>query len=517
MTKRPSVLVIGAGHNGIVCSNYLAKAGYQVEVLEAQSAVGGGAATFEFADGFWAPGLINAPYGLNKKIYKDLGLRPRGSKTSEELNCIALDRDGNHLILNRFGLTGGEVSEKDINSYRIFRKEFTSYSKVLDPLMVDRPPRLKDMDRKDKFTLMRLGWNLRFGLGTGSMREFLRVGGINIYDVLNEYFDNPRLKAALAVDAVMGQRMGPRTPNTVLTYIQRIWAETQASTRLPTSKDILEELYDSAVSRGVNFRLDSKVTRIIVDEGQAAGVLLESGEKVSASIVISNADIKTTFLKLVGTQDLDAMFCHRIDNIRSEGNVAKIFLAVSKLPQFRNLEQKNFRHRLLIAPDQRYIEHAFNCVKYGECSDKPVLEITIPSLVDPTLAQKGFHVVSISAIYAPHNPNKGWSALRTVFLDNILSSIEQYAPGFVESVVAKKILTPADVEEQYNNLGGHWHHGELSLDQSFIMRPVYGASQYDTPIQGLYLCGAGTHPGGGMTGVPGHNAAKRVLELAGSA
>ena len=204
MTKRPSVIVIGSGHNGMVCSNYLAMAGYQVDVMEAKESFGGAAGEFEFAKDFRAPGLVNAAYGLNRKIYKDLKLSPQSEKAPKKIDCVALDVKGQHLILTPDGVSGHKISEADIGAYKKFKKEFTSYAKALDPLMTERPPRLKNMDRKDKKTLARLGWNLRFGLGTDSMREFLRVGGINIYDVLNEYFESRHLKAALAVDAVMG-------------------------------------------------------------------------------------------------------------------------------------------------------------------------------------------------------------------------------------------------------------------------------------------------------------------------
>ena len=515
MTNRPLAIVIGAGHNGMVCSNYLALAGYQVKVLEARESIGGSAATIEFAQGFRAPGLINSAYGLNKKIYKDLKLSPRDGLPSENIDCIALNLKGEHLTLTPDNMSGVNISQKDLCAYRNFKKEFKGYANALNQLMTDRPPRLKDMDRKDKFSLARLGWSLRFGLGKNSMREFLRVGGINIFDVLNEHFDNPHIKATLAVDAIMGQRMGPRTPNTVLTYIQRVWAQTHAAPQLSSATHILEALHDSAESAGVHFRPNSKVRRVLVDRGRAVGVQLESGEEITASIVVSNADAKTTFLQLVGTHELDAMFCHRIDHVRCEGNVAKIYYAVKRLPQFANLEQKNLRYRLLIAPDQQYVEHAFNHVKYGEYSENPVLEFTVPSLVNPALAPEGFHVIAVSAAYAPYTPKMGWNSLKSSYLNGITSKIEQYAPGFAKSVEVSKLLTPADLEEQYNNIGGHWHNGELSLDQSFMMRPVFGASQYDTPIKGLFLCGACTHPGGGITGVPGHNAAKRILELGG--
>ena len=515
MTKSQSAVVIGAGHNGLVCAIYLARAGYQVQVLEANQGLGGAAASYEFAEGYRAPGLVNVPYGLNSKICKDLQLSPRTQSAKSMLDTISLNAQGDHLTLTDNQVTGTGISDRDAEAYKTFKAEFKRYAKALQPLMINRPPRLKDMDRKDKFTLAKLGWSLRFGLGAKSMREFLRVGGINIYDVLNEVFDSEQLKAAIAVDAVLGQQMGPRTPNTVLTYLQRLWAETQASQQLRSGTETLEALKAAAEAAGVTIRLDARVNRILVEQGQAVAVQLESQEQISSSVIVSNTDAKTTFLDLVGTRDLDAMFCHRIDNHRCQGNVAKVLFGVKGLPAFTGLDSQQLSQRLLIAPDLRYVEQGFNHVKYAEHSQRPLLEITLPSTADETLAPAGHHVVSVSAAYAPFTHKQGWEAQRDLFMQAVLSTIEQYAPGFAETVVASKLLTPADIEQQFNTQGGHWHHGELSIDQSFMMRPVHGAAQYDTPIDGLYLCGAGTHPGGGITGVPGHNAAQRILELGG--
>ena len=510
-----SALVIGAGHNGLVCAIYLAKAGYQVQVLEANQAVGGAAASYEFAEGYRAPGLVNVPYGLNAKICKDLQLLPSGHRAKSALDTISLSAQGEHLTLTDNQVLGAGIGDRDARAYTAFKAEFKRYAKALQPLMINRPPRLKDMDRNDKFTLAKLGWSLRFGLGAKSMREFLRVGGINIYDVLNEIFDSEQLKAAIAVDAVLGQHMGPRTPNTVLTYLQRLWAETQASQQLASGPETLDALKAAAVSAGVSIRLNARVKRIEVDQGAAVAVQLESGEQISAPLIVSNTDAKTTFLNLVGTRDLDAMFCHRIDNHRCLGNVAKVLFGVKGLPTFTGLDPQQLSQRLLIAPDLRYIEHGFNHVKYAEHSQYPVLEITIPSTADKTLAPAAHHVVSISAAYAPYTHKLEWESQRDLFMQAVLSTLERYAPGFAETVVVSKLLTPADIEQQFNTQGGHWHHGELSIDQSFMMRPVHGAAQYDTPIKGLYLCGAGTHPGGGITGVPGHNAAQRILQTGG--
>ena len=235
-----------------------------------------------------------------------------------------------------------------------------------------------------------------------------------------------------------------------------------------------------------------------------------------ADIVISNADAKTTFLGLVGTPDLDAMFAHRIHTTRTNGTVAKLHFALNGLPRVSGLSEAELGQRLLIAPDMRYVEHAFNHAKYGEYSEAPVLEITIPSLADPSLAPKGHHVMSVSASFAPYALKSGWDKSRDEFAHKVMSLIGDYTPGFAAQIVASEVLTPIDIEQEFNVTGGHWHHGEMTIDQSFMMRPVHGTAQYDTPIEGLFLCGAAAHPGGGITGLPGHNAAQRVLAMEGA-
>ncbi|MCZ6832083.1 MAG: NAD(P)/FAD-dependent oxidoreductase [Gammaproteobacteria bacterium] len=517
MTSSPDgpVVIVGGGHNGLVCATYLAMAGRKVQILEARQSVGGGASTTGFASGYQVSGLAHILHSLNPKVCKDLKLESAGLKRGEAINTIALDRRGRHLTLGINEVVGAGLAERDIRAYSTFKREFRGYAKALEPLMMNKPPRLKNMDRKDKFTLARLGWGLRFGLGTDSMREFLRVGGINIYDVLNEVFENPLLKGAIAVDAVLGQHMGPRTPGTVLTYLHRLWGETQGSQSLPPGGmgQVAGALAEAATQAGVTIRTGAKVQRILLTGGRASGVLLESGEQIDAAVVISNADAKTTFLTLVGTPELDAMFAHRIHTTRTRGNVAKLHLALRALPIVAGLSAQQLGHRLLIAPDLRYVEHAFNHAKYGEYSEQPVLEITVPSIADPSLAPPGHHVMSVSISFAPYDLKGGWDQQHSIFADRVIALIDQYAPGLASQVVAHELLTPVDIEAQYHIAGGHWHHGELTIDQSFMMRPIHGVAQYDTPIAGLYLCGAAAHPGGGITGVPGHNAARRILAM----
>jgi phytoene dehydrogenase-like protein len=404
-----------------------------------------------------------------------------------------------------------------VTAYGDFKAQFRDYARALDPLMANRPPRLKNMDGGDKLTLAKLGWKLRFGLGADAMQEFLRVGGINMYDVLNETFQDERLKGALAADAVLGHHMGPRTPNTVLTYLHRLRGELHGAMTLPPGGmgQVATALAEAARNAGATIRTSAPVRRIQVADGRATGVELEDGETLTADIVVSNADAKTTFLQLVGAPELDAMFAHRIHKTRVRGNVAKLHLALSALPASSGLDEKQLGQRLLIAPDMRYVEHAFNHAKYGEYSAAPVLEITLPSIADPNLAPAGHHVMSISVNFAPYRLKAGWENTREDFTNTILTLLEQYAPGLSSQVVASELLTPVDIEQRYRVSGGNWHHGEMSIDQSFMMRPVHGSAQYNTPVDGLFLCGAATHPGGGINGTAGRNAARRILAMSG--
>ena len=515
MTDSRRVIVVGGGHNGLVCAAYLAKAGMRVTVLEAREQVGGGASTHEFAEGFRVSGLAHILHSLHPGVRKDLGLEACGLGEGQAIDTISLDKQGDHLFLGKDSVEGAGLSEADRQAYTAFKQEFRAYAGALEPLSMNKPPRLKDMDFGDKITLAKLGWKLRFGLGADSLREFLRVGGINIYDVLNDVFEDERLKGAISVDAVMGQHMGPRTPTTVLTYLNHLRGENYGPATLPSGGmgGVASALAKAAENAGVEIRTGARVAEILVTDMRASGVRLESGETLNCDIVISNADAKTTFLELVDSAEQDAMFVHRISKTRCYGNVARLFFALSELPRVKGLSEAQLGQRLLVAPDQRYVEHAFNHAKYGEYSQNPVLEITIPSLADPSMAPHGQHVMSVSASFAPYRLREGWDKAREAFADRVQALIGEYADGFADQVLNRELLTPVDIEEQYNVSGGHWHHGELAIDQSFMMRPVHGSAQYNSPIDGLYLCGAAAHPGGGVTGIPGHNAARRVLAM----
>jgi phytoene dehydrogenase-like protein len=510
---RPDVVVIGAGHNGLVCASYLARAGFKTLVVEANEAAGGMAAPRTLDGGYHFPGLANVTYPVSKSIRKDLKLERFGYAPGHGIDTVALDSGGNHLTIGAQSVSGDGLPDSDAQAYGEFRSQYLAFAKSLRPLFDNKPPRLKNMGFKDQTTLAKLGWNIRIGLGRDSMYEFLRVAAINIYDVLNEVFDDERLKGALALDAVMGSAMGPRTPGTVLTWLQRLHSELNGPMSLHSGEQLVDALAQSAEDAGTTLRFNARVTRILIDNDKAFGVELDDGEIIKSNLVVSNADPRIVFSSLIGAPQLDTMFASRVSQIRGAGVVAKLHLALSGLPEFNGLDPSQLRDRLLIAPSMKYIEHAFNHSKYGHCSENPVLEFTLPSVHNSSLAPDGHHVMSVNVAYMPYKLEGGWQDQKTTIAYKVISQLGRYSPDLKSLIVDHEFLTPLDVEEQFRAVQGHWHHGELSIHQSFMMRPLHGAAQYDTPVGMLFLCGAGSHPGGGLTGLPGRNAAKRILEL----
>jgi len=514
MTNSTNIVIIGGGHNGLVCAAYLAKAGKSVTVLEASEEVGGAAATREFAPGYKAScaHLLNL---LDDSISEELALSGNGmSIARENLRTIALAGDGNHITITADSVEGGGLTAEDKAAYTEYRRFMTKFAGIIGAMHNLVPPRITT-DKDNLVPLAKLAWKVR-RLGRDDMRELLRIGGINIYDVLKENFENPLLKGALSLDAVLGAFSGPRSNNSVFTALHRMsgnngGAPGAASIPVGGMGGVMQALAGAASRAGAEIRISSPVRRILMDGMAVSGVELENGEQISASIVISNADVKTTILKLLGARHVEAGFARRVNNIRSNGNAAKLHLALDGLPEFKGLSQDQMGERLVIAPTVEYVEHAFNHCKYSEFSAQPVAEITIPSIHDKSMAPDGKHVLSAIVQYAPRNLGTGWAEGKAAFTNAIMDVLAAYAPDIREKTVATELLTPEDMESEFGMSGGHWHHAELSLDQFLMLRPVPKSAQYKTPVDGLYLCGAGCHPGGGIMGSAGKNAASVIL------
>ena len=510
--SRYDCIVIGGGHNGLVCAAYLARGGRSVLVLEAAGEVGGAAVTREFAPGFRVSACAHLLNSMSGAMIEDLRLEDHGlTYVDGAVQTVALSGDGAPLVLEGAGPNYLTLLNRLANALR--------------PMLDTVPPRLGTDAWADRRALLQLAWQIR-RLGRRDMRELLRIAGMNVYDLLQDNFDSPLLQGALGFDAVLGTNFGPRSPGSVFTLLYRlagaVAAQGEGATAGPLAHRRVAQprgglgalsraLAATATSAGVEIRTGTAVERIVVRAHRTAGVQLTSGDVISADTVISNVDPQATFLRLLGAEYLDAGFTRRVSHLRTRGLAAKLHLALERLPQFTGLTEDRLGGRLLIAPSLDYLERAFNHSKYGEFSTAPAVEITLPTVNDPTLAPAGKHVLSAVVQYAPYNLKTGWDDGRGQFTQIVIDTIERYAPGLRGSVSTAQLLAPPDIEREFRITGGHWHHVELALDQFFMMRPVPGAAQYQTPVEGLFLCGAGCHPGGGVMGTAGRNAARQVL------
>jgi phytoene dehydrogenase-like protein len=509
MTER--IIIVGGGHNGLVCAAYLARAGKQVLVLEAADTVGGAARTREFAPGFQVSACAHLLLGLDPRVTRELNLAHHGlSLVEENLGTVALAEDGQHLTIRGDRVDGTMLSSADQAAFRAYHGRMARFAALLAKLYGRRPPRLGGGDWTDLLGVGRMGLDIRL-LGREDMREFLRIAGINIFDVLEESLRHPLLKGALALDAVLGSHLGPRSNNSVLTALHRLSRGGRVAQPAGGMGTVSAALSAAAQDAGADVRTGATVARIVVEAGRATGVVLGNGESLAASAVVSNADPKTTFLNLVGAPELETGFASKIHHVRMRGDAAKLHLALDGLPTFTHLAPTALAERLVIAPDLPYVERAFDHAKYGEYSAHPVLEVTVPTIKDPSLAPDGKHVLSAIVQYAPYEHKESWAQARAGFLQVVMDTLARYAPDLPGQVSHAELLTPADIEAEFGINGGHWHHGELALDQFLMLRPVPGAAQYHTPVDGLYLCGAGAHPGGGVMGTAGANAAAAVI------
>ena len=515
---RYDCIVIGGGHNGLVCAAYLARSGRRVLVLEASAEVGGAAVTREFAPGFKVSACAHLLHLMPPSIVGELALERHGlAFAATRLPSTALATDGAHLSIAVEGAHSLAVHcPADAATYAEWQRLVERIAAALHPVLNATPPRLGTTAWRDRATLLNVGWRLR-RLGREDLRELLRIGGMCVHDLLEERFRSPLLKGALALDAVLGTNHGPRSPGTVLSLLYRAAAAQGAGTFLQPAGGLgalSQALARAAAAAGAEVRTGSLVERILVSDDRAAGVRLASGEAIAASTVISSADPKTTFLRLLGCEHLDAGFVRRVSQLRSRGLTAKLHLALSGVPEFPGLEPAALGGRLLIAPSTDYIERAYNHSKYEEFSSAPTLEITLPTLADASLAPPGRHVLSAIVQYAPYSLAGGWMGQRQRFADIAIETLARYAPALPGCILGSELLTPPDIEREFRVRGGHWHHAELALDQFFMLRPVPGATQYRAPLEGLFLCGAGCHPGGGVMGLAGRNAARALLREA---
>ena len=516
------LVIVGGGHNGLVTAFYLARAGYKPLVLERNAQVGGAAVTDEFHPGFRCSTLAHTAGPIRPEIVRDMQLEKHGLKLITPEVCVtALSPDGRALSLYQDGKKSAQeisaFSQKDAAKYPEFQQSLAKISKVIGEALATTPPDIDHPSRGDLWSMLQTGRAIR-KLGKKDMFRLLRWGPMAVADLAAEYFETELLRAVIAARGVFGTFLGPWSAGSALVLLIRAAGDPHPAGSAAFAAGgmgaVTQAMASAAKAAGAEIRTGVEVIEIRVEDSIATGVLLSTGEEISASAVISNADPKRTLLKLTDPTQLSPDFVQKLQHYRGNGTVAKVNLALSGLPKFTALngDDARLKGRIHIGNEIDYLERAFDESKYGNFSRQPYLDATIPSLTDPTLAPEGKHVMSIYMQYAPFNLKGDWEEQRKSLGQTVVQTLAQYAPNLPELILTHQIITPRDLEEKYGLTSGQIFHGELALDQFFTMRPLLDWARYRTPIQNLYLCGSGTHPGAGLTGGSGANAAREILK-----
>lgn len=522
------VVLIGGGHNALITAFYLAKGGFKPVVLERRPMVGGGAVTEEFHPGFKASTLAHTLGPLRADIAREMQLDKFNLQMFRpDPRVFAPAPDGRGLLFYEdAGKTAGAISHlsaKDGAKYVEFARQLERISGVFSQITAITPPAIDKPSPEDFWNLFVTGRGIR-KLGKTGMLDLLRWGPMAVADFVAEFFETELLRAVIAARGIFGAQMGPWSAGSTAVLLLRAAADPHpvGSAIFPRGGlgEFSRALADAAKNAGAEIRTEAAVAQIRTKDGAVAGVVLANGEEIASEAVVSGVDPKRTFFQLLEPASLDPVFAMRIKNLRARGNVAKVHLALGDLPTFPSLANavapdgfhEALSGRIHIGHEIDYLEKAFDAVKYGEISTAPYLDVTIPTLLDPSLAPTGKHVLSAYFQFASYKLKEGnWQQRRGELVNTVIKTLGMYSPNLANLVESAHVITPVDLEETYGYTGGHIFHGELALDQIFTMRPVLDWARYQTPVRGLFLCGNGTHPGNGLTGACGANAVKEII------
>ncbi|WBX84335.1 phytoene desaturase family protein [Sphingosinicella microcystinivorans] len=523
MTKRYDAVIIGGGHNGLVCAFYLARAGLKVRVLERRDVIGGAAVTEEFHPGFRNSVASYTVSLLNPKVIADMRLADHGYRVIERPYSNFLPQDDGRYLLLGGGLERTQAefrkfSNHDADVLPQYYDALETVADVLRDLSLKAPPNVGD-GVKTLVDAARQGRRLA-GLSVEKQRDVLDLFVKSARTFLDSWFESEAVKAAFGFDAVVGNYASPDTPGSAYVLLHHVFGEVNGKKgawghSVGGMGKITEIMAKVCRDLGVEISLESPVETVLVDGGKATGVRLAGGEEIAAERVIANVGPKLLYERMIAPYDLPADFLRRIRAFKVGSGTFRMNVALSELPRFSSLPEagEHLQSGIIIAPTLDYMDRAFLDAKQYGMSKSPIVEMLIPSIVDGSLAPPGQHVASLFCQqFAPELPDgRSWDDEREAAADVIIDTVERYAPGFKASVIARQVHSPLDLERKFGLVGGDIMHGHMSLDQLWSARPMLGHGAYRGPLKGLYMCGAGTHPGGGVTGAPGHNAAHEIL------
>jgi phytoene dehydrogenase-like protein len=527
-SHRSDALIIGGGHNGLVCAAYLAAAGLSVRVLERRAVVGGAAVTEEFHPGFRNSVAAYTVSLLNPKVIRDLDLPAHGLRVVErKLSNFLPAEDGRYLCIGA-GRTEAEVAKfsvRDAARLGPYAQQLERIAEVLRQLVLQTPPNVVEGSWRQALPELLRAARVSRGVGKLDMamrRELLRLMATSAGEYLEGWFESDPIKAVYGFDGIVGNYASPYTPGSAYVLLHHVFGEVNGKKgvwghAIGGMGAITQAMARSALSRGVDIRLDAPVQRLLVENGRTVGAVTHSGEEFRAAAVISNLNPKLLYLQLMDPAVLPADFRARIEQWRCGSGTFRMNVALAELPDFRCLPGRDPADHhtagIILAPSLAYMERAYFDARTHGWSAQPIIEMLIPSTLDETLAPKGQQVASLFCQHvAPQLPNgESWDQHRERVADLMIETVNSYAPNFKHSVLGRQIMSPLDLERTFGLIGGDIFHGALSLDQLFSARPMLGHGNYRGPLPGLYMCGSGTHPGGGVTGAPGHNSAREIL------
>ncbi|MGZ8478978.1 MAG: phytoene desaturase family protein [Candidatus Binatia bacterium] len=516
-------IIIGGGHNGLTSAAYLAKAGKKVLVLERRHVLGGAAVTEEIYPGFkysvcsYVVSLLRPEVIRDLELPKyDLEIIPLDSTFTPMANGDHLFRSGDHAQTRR---EIARHSVTDAEAYEQYGQLMAQMAMAVKPILGMVPPEPTTWNPKDLFGLAKVGSHFR-DLGEKLLYELTKLMTMSSADFLDEWFDTDVLKATMSASGIIGTFMGPRSPGTAYVLLHHYMGELDGAFRSwgfarGGTGAISNAIADAARHFSAEIRTQVSVDKVTIKNGRATGVVLSTGEEIQAKVVVSSVDPKRTFLKMVDSRHLDAPFLKQVSDFKIRGSSAKVNLSLDALPDFTSMPGNgpHLGGAISISPSLDYIERAYDDAKYGDFSRRPYMDIILPSMLDPSMAPPGKHVMSIFVQYAPYHLASGtWPEKREALGDAVIDTLSEYAPNIKNIILHRQVVTPWDLEQEFGLTEGNIFQGELTLDQLFFLRPIPGWAKYRTPVQNLYMCGACTHPGGGVMAASGRLAASEILK-----